>query len=116
MIEGNAGVFRSDDYGESWQYAWKGITPRYSRPMCIDPRAPYGLTIASAPTAFSSFKDEEGAEAMLFRSEDEGQSWRSICDAAHTPSRANIHGLEPDPEVPGGVLIDAAEREVRSTR
>ena len=74
MIEGNAGVFRSIDAGVSWQYAWKGITPRYSRPMCIDPRAPYGLTIASAPTAFSSFKDDDGAQAMLFRSENEGES------------------------------------------
>ncbi|MCH9675788.1 MAG: glycoside hydrolase, partial [Gammaproteobacteria bacterium] len=38
MIEGNAGVFRSDDHGATWHYAWKGITPRYSRPMCIDER------------------------------------------------------------------------------
>ena len=112
MIEGNAGVFRSGDYGASWQYAWKGITPRYSRPMCIDPRAPYALTIASAPTAFSSFKDKNGAQAMLFRSEDEGSSWRSICDPAHTPSHANIHGLKPDPDVPGGVVIGTDTGEV----
>lgn len=112
MIEGNAGVFRSGDYGRSWQYAWEGITPRYSRPMCIDPRAPFGLTIASAPTAFSSFRDEAGAGAMLFRSEDEGSSWRSICDPAHTPSRANIHGLVPDPDERGGVVIGTDTGEV----
>ena len=112
MIEGNAGVFRSDDAGVSWQYAWKGITPRYSRPMCIDSRPPYGLTIASAPTAFSSFKDDDGAQAMLFRSEDEGESWRSLCDRAHTPSHANIHGLTPDPDTPGGVLIGTDTGEV----
>ena len=53
MVEPNAGVFRSDDYGASWTYAWVGITPRYSRPMCIDDRAPFALTVASAPTAFS---------------------------------------------------------------
>lgn len=105
MVEGNAGVFRSEDYGLSWQYAWKGITPRYSRPMCVDPRAPYALTVASAPTAFSSFKDEGGAQAMLFRSESEGASWRSLCDPEHSPARENIHGLTPDPEVVGGVVI-----------
>jgi photosystem II stability/assembly factor-like uncharacterized protein len=104
-IEGNAGVFRSEDRGASWQYAWKGITPRYSRPMCVDPRAPYGLTIASAPTAFSSFKAEDGAQAMLYRSEDGGESWRSLCDSDHSPSHDNIHGLTPDPDVSGGVLI-----------
>jgi hypothetical protein len=112
MIEGNAGVFRSDDYGATWTYAWKGITPRYSRPMCIDPRTPYGLTVASAPTAFSSFREEDGAGAMLFRSEDGGESWRSLCDAAHSPSRANFHGLTTDPDKPGGVVVGTDTGEV----
>ena len=112
MIEGNAGVFRSDDHGKSWDYAWKGITPRYSRPMCIDPRSPHGLTVASAPTAFSSFKDEGGAQAMLYRSEDGGESWRSLCDPAHAPSAANFHGLAPDPDAVGGVLVGTDTGEV----
>ena len=77
------GVFRSDDAGATWTYAWKGITPRYSRPMCVDPRAPYGLTVASAPTAFSNHREEGGSRAMLFRSEDGGEAWRSMCDEAH---------------------------------
>lgn len=112
MVEGNAGVFRSDDGGASWRYVWKGITPRYSRPMCIDPRSPHGLTVASAPTAFSSFKDEGGAQAMLFRSENGGESWRSLCDGDHSPSQANIHGLTPDAERPGGVVIGTDTGEV----
>ena len=112
MVEGNAGVFRSEDAGGSWTYAWKGITPRYSRPMCIDHRAPYGLTVASAPTAFSSYREKNGAQAMLFRSEDGGESWRSLCDADHSPSAANFHGLTVDPEVPGGVLVGTDRGEV----
>ncbi len=111
-IEGNAGVFRSEDDGRTWNYAWKGITPRYSRPMCIDVRAPYALTVASAPTAFSSFKDEGGAHAALFRSFDHGESWSSLCDEAHSPCDANIHGLIPDPAVPGGVIIGTDTGEV----
>lgn len=112
MVEGNAGVFRSEDSGSSWTYAWKGITPRYSRPMCIDHRAPFGLTVASAPTAFSSYKQAHGAEAMLFRSEDGGDSWRSLCDETHSPSPANFHGLTVDPAVPGGVLVGSDTGEV----
>lgn len=112
MVEGNAGVFRSEDGGKSWDYAWAGITPRYSRPMCIDPRAPYGLTVASAPTAFSSYKDEGGAQCMLYRSEDGGRHWRPLSDAAHSPSAANIHGLTPDPDSPGGVIIGTDTGEV----
>lgn len=114
MIEGNAGVFRSDDAGATWRYAWRGITPRYARPMCIDPRPPYGLTVASAPTAFSSHKDEGGAHAMLYRTEDGGETWRSLCDAAHSPSAANFHGLVPDPAAPGGVLVGTDTGEIWS--
>ena len=112
MVEPNAGVFRSDDAGATWTYAWKGITPRYSRPMCVDPRAPYGLTVASAPTAFSNHREEGGSRAMLFRSEDGGEVWRSMCDEAHSPSAANFHGLTVDPEVPGGVLVGTDTGEV----
>ena len=112
MVEGNAGVFRSEDGGASWTYAWKGITPRYSRPMCIDHRAPHGLTVASAPTAFSSYRQKDGAQAMLFRSENGGERWRSLCDDAHSPSPANFHGLTVDPEVPGGVLVGTDTGEV----
>ena len=112
MVEPNAGVFRSDDAGATWTYAWKGITPRYSRPMCVDPRAPYGLTVASAPTAFSNHREEGGSRAMLFRSEDGGEVWRSMCDEAHSPSAANFHGLTVDPEIPGGVLVGTDTGEV----
>lgn len=111
-VEGNAGVFRSDDGGESWQYAWNGITPRYSRPMCIDHRAPHSLTVASAPTAFSHYKHDGGANAALFRSDDHGQSWRSLCDDAHSPSRANFHGLTVDPKRHGGVVVGTDTGEV----
>lgn len=112
MVEPNAGVFRSDDFGESWTYAWHGVTPRYARPMCIDNRAPYPLTVASAPTAFSAHTDEGGAGAMLYRSDDRGSSWRSLCDAAHSPSAANFHGLTIDPSVPGGILVGTDTGEV----
>lgn len=112
MIEGNAGVFRSDDGGASWSYVWRGITPRYSRPMCVDPRAPHPVTVGSAPSAFSNCKDDGGAQAMLFRSEDRCATWRPLTDAAHSPSHANFHGLTPDPEVAGGVIVGTDTGEV----
>ena len=112
MVEPNAGVFRSDDHGETWTYAWHGVTPRYSRPMCIDTRPPYSLTVASAPTAFSAHTQEGGAGAMLYRSDNRGQSWRSLCDPAHSPSAPNFHGLTVDPTRPGGVLVGTDTGEV----
>ncbi len=101
----STGVFRSQDHGASWQYVWSGVQPQYVRPLCIDPRPPYGVTVAAAPSASSSFEDDGGAQAVLFRSDDGGESWRSLCDRVHSPSRENFSGLTTDPEIPGGVVV-----------
>ena len=61
---------------------------------------------------FSNHRQENGAQAMLFRSENGGESWRSLCDTAHSPSAANFHGLAVDPEVAGGVLVGTDTGEV----
>lgn len=111
-VDGNAGVFRTDDGGRTWSYAWSGVTPRYSRPMCIDPRPPHGLTVGAAPLYNSRFDDPGGAQARLFRSEDGGRSWRSLGDPAHDPSDANFHGLAVDPDRPGGVIVGTDTGEV----
>ena len=114
MVEGNAGVFRSTDGGAHWSYVWRGVSPRYARPMCIDPRPPYALTVASAPTPRSRYQDEGGAQAMLFQSLDQGESWQSLCDVPHTPSPVNFHALEPNPELVGGVLVGSDNGEIWS--
>lgn len=107
-----AGLFGSRDGGATWSYLWGEIQPRYTRPMCIDPRSPHALTVACAPTAFSSYRDEGGAKAMLYRSDDAGVTWRSLGDAAHSPSAANFHGLTPDAEQAGAVLTGTDTGEV----
>jgi photosystem II stability/assembly factor-like uncharacterized protein len=99
-----AGMFRSDDHGKSWRFQWKGLTPPYTRPLCIDPRRPHAVTVGASPTAFSAAKDEDGAKAMLFQSVDGGETWRSLGDASHSPSRAQFHAVAPDPDAAGHVL------------
>jgi hypothetical protein len=107
-----AGAFRSDDAGKSWTYLWEGMQPPYTRPICIDPRAPHALTVACAPTAFSSMKNEGGAKAMLYRSDDDGANWRSLGDALHSPSTANFLSVTPDAERAGWVLVGTEAGEV----
>jgi hypothetical protein len=100
-----AGMFRSDDHGKTWRFQWAGMTPPYTRPLCIDPRPPHAVTVGSSPTAFSSAKDAGGARAMLFQSTDGGERWRSLGDADHSPSAAQIHAVAVDPDTAGGVLV-----------
>jgi photosystem II stability/assembly factor-like uncharacterized protein len=107
-----AGVFGSDDGGASWRFMWQGMRPPYTRPLCIDPRPPFALTVASAPVAFSSIKDEGGAQAVLYQRDDSGEAWRSLGDAAHSPSAANFHAVTPDPARVSGVLVGTETGEV----
>ncbi len=107
-----AGLFGSEKGGKTWRYLWHGIRPQYTRAMCIDPRPPYALTVACAPSAFSSYKDPGGALAMLYQSEDDGETWGSLGDADHSPSAANFKSVTPDPEVTDGVLVGTDEGEV----
>jgi photosystem II stability/assembly factor-like uncharacterized protein len=108
----SAGVFASDDGGRSWRYLWTGIQPRYVRPMCIDPRPPHALTVGASPLTSSSSRDPGGAQAMLYRSDDAGATWRSLGDAAHSPSAGNFLAIAVDPGIAGGVLVGTDPGEV----
>jgi photosystem II stability/assembly factor-like uncharacterized protein len=99
------GLYGSWDDGRTWEYLWQGLEPRYTRPIAVDPRAPHAVTVAAAPTAFSKHDDEGGAKAMIYQSVDEGRTWRSLGDAAHTPSPTNLAAIAVDPATPGGVLV-----------
>ena len=49
---------------------------------------------------------------MLYRSEDQGGSWRSLGDEDHSPSPANFHGLISHPHRPGDVIVGTDTGEV----
>jgi hypothetical protein len=70
------------------------------------------LTIPAAPDVRSSIKDPGGAQSVLFRSEDDGATWRSLGDAAHSPSAARLTAIAPDPEKTGWVLVGTETGEV----
>jgi hypothetical protein len=106
------GVFRSGDGARTWQYVWRPELPRYTRPLCIDSRPPHAVTVGSGPTAFSSYRDPDGAAAELYQTTDEGRTWRCLGDPAHSPSRANFHVVAPDPREAGGVLVGTDTGEV----
>jgi len=107
-----AGAFRSKDGGQTWEYLWKDREPPYTRPMCVDPRAPHALTVGCAPTAFASHTDEGGAKSRLYQTTDSGDTWTDLGDKDHSPSAACILAVVPDAEAAGQVLIGTDTGEV----
>jgi hypothetical protein len=99
------GPYRSDDGGKTWRYLGTELQPRYARVMCLDPRPPHVLTVPAMPNFRSSARDPGGAQAMLFRSDDDGETWRSLGDAAHSPSGVRFTAVTPDPDEIGSVLV-----------
>jgi hypothetical protein len=107
-----AGVYRSNDGGESWQYAWPDADSRWTRPMCLDARAPHALTVAACPNFQSSVNNPGGAQSVLYQSTDGAASWQYLGDAAHAPSEVNITALAVAPERPGSVVVGMENGEV----
>jgi photosystem II stability/assembly factor-like uncharacterized protein len=102
-----AGMFASDDGGQSWRYIWKGMLHRYTRPLCIDPRQPHALTVGTAPNArpYITHRIEGGAHGQIYQSTDGGTTWRPLGDASHSPSIAAILCVTPAPDVAGNILV-----------
>ena len=102
-----AGMFASDDAGQSWRYIWAGMLHRYTRPLCIDPRPPHALTVGTAPNArpYITYRIDGGAHGQVYQSTDGGTTWRPLGDAPHSPSVAAILCVAPAPDSAGNVLV-----------
>jgi photosystem II stability/assembly factor-like uncharacterized protein len=102
-----AGMFASDDGGQSWRYIWEGMLHRYTRPLCIDSRPPHALTVGTAPSArpYITYRIEGGAHGQVYQSTDGGTTWRPLGDAPHSPSVAAILCVTPAPDEAGNVLV-----------
>jgi photosystem II stability/assembly factor-like uncharacterized protein len=107
-----AGPYRSDDHGQTWRYLGEKMRPHYTRSVCVDPRPPHVLTVPAVPDVRSSVKDPDGAQCVLFRSNDDGATWRALGDASHSPSSVRLTAVVPDPQQPGGVLVGTETGEV----
>jgi len=109
-----AGMFASDDGGRTWRFLWQDMNRIYTRPLCIDRRPPYAVTVGCAPSArpYITYKLPGGANGRLFQSTDRGQTWRELGDAEHAPSAAALLCVTPAGDAPGNVLVGTDQGEV----
>ena len=111
------GFYRSDNAGGSWQHITDGMDRSYTVPLLIagtDAETIFTAAAAGPPPTWSI--GHAGADAMLFRSSDHGQSFTPIL-AEHVWGRGMIMRLRCDPERGGflgvtndGYVIRATEQ------
>jgi photosystem II stability/assembly factor-like uncharacterized protein len=86
-----AGLFRSTDAGQSWNYLGLQETRRIAR-VAVDPADPNRIMVAAMGSQFTT-----GPNRGLYRSEDGGQSWSKVlfvndstgvCDVVFNPSHS----------------------------
>ena len=114
-----AGMFGSDDGGRTWFSLWDGMNRQYTRPLCVDPRPPYAITVGSTPASrpyvnieLTGHPVEGGAQGVVYQSVDRGVTWTSIGDTDHSPSIAAPMCVIPASEGPGQVLVGTDQGEV----
>jgi photosystem II stability/assembly factor-like uncharacterized protein len=78
----------------------------------MDPRPPYVLTTPATPDFSSSVHSPGGARSVLYRSDDAGTTWRSLGDAAHSPSDVRLTAIAADPQTEGAVVVGTETGEV----
>ncbi|HEY3115389.1 MAG TPA: hypothetical protein VGK54_01470 [Chloroflexota bacterium] len=95
------GLYASTDAGQSWQPTAMEFDQEYSVPLTMDPRDPRILYSALAHGNPNRWRRESGAEGLLIRSRDGGQSWERMAK--------EVPGL--DREFAEAIVVDPAQTE-----
>lgn len=74
-----AGLFRTDDGGDSWRDITKGLSSKHVRSLAVSPFKPGGLLVVPLPGGSASAPKCDG-QLVIFRSDDGGETWNGASD------------------------------------
>jgi photosystem II stability/assembly factor-like uncharacterized protein len=93
-----AGFYLSLNAGKSWEQVKRGLNRTYTIPLLVSGSDSDDVFTAAAMGPPPSWRvAPTGADAMLFRSTDRGESFTAICDEQNF-GRGMVMRLKPDPE------------------
>ena len=72
------GIYRSEDRGDSFVKTTAGMDRRYAVHLVIHPQRPRVMFTAAAEVPPPGWTRPEGGNTAVYRSEDQGQSWRRL--------------------------------------
>ena len=104
------GLYRSADRGRSWLHITEGITRSYTVPLWIDPLTPHTMLMAAAAAPPPTWEREtRGADALIFRSRDEGLTWQEASKGLPSPQRGMVFCLLGHPEFRSSVYAGTTD-------
>jgi hypothetical protein len=78
FLQNHGGLYRSEDFGESWQEISRGVPSDFGFPMAIHPRDPD--TVYILPLESDQFRCTPGGRLRVFRTRNAGQSWQALTE------------------------------------
>jgi len=78
FLQNHGGVYRSVDHGTSWQSIADGLPADFGFPVVVHPHEP--ATIYVFPVNGGDRRYPPGAEALVWRSRDAGDTWEALAD------------------------------------
>lgn len=76
FLQGHGGLYRSEDFGESWQDIGRGLPSDFGFPMAIHPHDPD--TVFILPLESDRFTCTPGGRLRVYRSRNAGRSWQAL--------------------------------------
>jgi photosystem II stability/assembly factor-like uncharacterized protein len=76
FLQNHGGLYRSEDFGESWQEIGHGVPSDFGFPMAIHPHDPD--TVFILPLESADFRCTPGGKLRVYRSRNAGRSWQAL--------------------------------------
>jgi photosystem II stability/assembly factor-like uncharacterized protein len=113
----NDGMYRSTDSGCTWSAVNDGLDGRRYTPAPLVTRAsrPGVLFTSIAAVGPGGWQRPEGGDAAFCRSDDGGQSWKTLCSGLPRPLAAIPRAVAVDPANPRGYLAGLTDGSLWAT-
>ena len=77
-LQNHGGLYRSEDFGESWQDIGRGVPSDFGFPMVMHPHDPD--TVFILPLESDLFRCTPGGRLRVYRTRNAGRSWQALTE------------------------------------
>ncbi len=117
FVQNHGGVYRSDDWGSTWESIGAGLPATFGFPVVMHPRRA-GVAYVF-PLVADTCRLPPGGEARVYRTPDAGETWTALTDGLpqkHAYFAVLRDGMCTDPADPAGIYLGTRSGELFASR